>query len=159
MSKIFLKYFNIFILLLYYQVIIGQSCLKVISTDVNFRKTPEIGNNIISGIQGGSLVIVDITKQEFSNWTYISYNGQSGYVYSKYLVDISSNKNNINYSSSNSNNSVKYYTNSFGEKVQSPTYYNNTPEGATAICNDGTYSFSRNRRGTCSHHGGVRKWL
>jgi hypothetical protein len=33
------------------------------------------------------------------------------------------------------------------------------PLGATAICNDGTYSYSQNRRGTCSHHGGVQQWL
>ena len=30
---------------------------------------------------------------------------------------------------------------------------------ASARCNDGTYSYSRNRRGTCSHHGGVAYWL
>jgi hypothetical protein len=33
------------------------------------------------------------------------------------------------------------------------------PAGATAQCRDGTYSFSRSRRGTCSHHGGVARWL
>jgi hypothetical protein len=33
------------------------------------------------------------------------------------------------------------------------------PAGATAICNDGTYSYSQHRSGTCSHHGGVRVWL
>jgi len=33
------------------------------------------------------------------------------------------------------------------------------PPGATALCRDGTYSFSKHRSGTCSHHGGVRKWL
>ncbi len=33
------------------------------------------------------------------------------------------------------------------------------PEGATAICNDGTVSYSRHRQGTCSHHNGVRTWL
>lgn len=32
------------------------------------------------------------------------------------------------------------------------------PAGATAKCNDGTYSFSQNRQGTCSHHGGVAEW-
>ena len=53
----------------------------------------------------------------------------------------------------------KYYTNSKGERVQSPTYYNSAPPGATALCRDGTYSFSKSRRGTCSHHGGVAKWL
>jgi competence protein ComEC len=33
-----------------------------------------------------------------------------------------------------------------------------TCSGATAICNDGTCSYSQHRSGTCSHHGGVRQW-
>jgi hypothetical protein len=33
------------------------------------------------------------------------------------------------------------------------------PAGASALCADGTYSFSMNHRGTCSHHGGVTQWL
>jgi hypothetical protein len=33
------------------------------------------------------------------------------------------------------------------------------PPGATAVCKDGTYSFSQTRSGTCSHHGGVATWL
>jgi len=33
------------------------------------------------------------------------------------------------------------------------------PPGATALCRDGTYSYSQHRSGTCSHHGGVAKWL
>jgi len=33
------------------------------------------------------------------------------------------------------------------------------PKNATAICNDGTYSYSQTRSGTCSGHGGVRTWL
>ncbi len=53
----------------------------------------------------------------------------------------------------------RYYTNKDGERVQSPTYSDTIPVGATALCRDGTYSFSRNHRGTCSHHGGVSKWL
>jgi len=32
------------------------------------------------------------------------------------------------------------------------------PVGATAICNDGTISYSAHHRGTCSHHGGVAEW-
>ena len=54
---------------------------------------------------------------------------------------------------------VRYYTNSAGRRVQSPTYYPSAPRGATARCVDGTYSFSQNRRGTCSHHGDVAQWL
>jgi hypothetical protein len=52
-----------------------------------------------------------------------------------------------------------YYTNVDGNKVQSPTKYDGVPAGASARCGDGTYSFSQNRRGTCSHHGGVAEWL
>lgn len=52
-----------------------------------------------------------------------------------------------------------YYTNVDGNQVHSPAYAPNVPQGASARCRDGTYSFSQNRRGTCSHHGGVAEWL
>lgn len=51
------------------------------------------------------------------------------------------------------------YTNSEGNVVCSPYSSPTSPPGATAQCNDGTYSFSQSRRGTCSHHGGVAQWL
>lgn|SRR5512135_2122010 len=55
----------------------------------------------------------------------------------------------------------RYYTNSDGNQVHSPAYSNDSsvPAGASAICGDGTYSFSQHSRGTCSHHGGVSQWL
>jgi hypothetical protein len=31
--------------------------------------------------------------------------------------------------------------------------------GATAICADGTYSYSASRQRACSHHGGVAQWF
>jgi hypothetical protein len=40
-----------------------------------------------------------------------------------------------------------------------PAPQRSAPAGASAICRDGTYSYSQNRRGTCSHHGGVAQWL
>lgn len=55
--------------------------------------------------------------------------------------------------------SSDYYTNVDGERVRRPTFSSSVPEGASAQCRDGSYSFSRNRRGTCSHHGGVARWL
>jgi hypothetical protein len=51
------------------------------------------------------------------------------------------------------------YVNSKGQTVQRPENCSGPPQGATAQCRDGTYSFSQSRRGTCSHHGGVAKWL
>jgi Rieske Fe-S protein len=53
------------------------------------------------------------------------------------------------------------YVNSDGNTVHSPAYSNSDtiPAGASAKCKDGKYSFSKHRSGTCSHHGGVAKWL
>ncbi len=54
-----------------------------------------------------------------------------------------------------------HYTNQAGQTVHSPakSVDGKTPQGATAKCSDGSYSFSRNHRGTCSRHGGVASWL
>lgn len=51
------------------------------------------------------------------------------------------------------------YLNSDGQCVPDPVAANSPPPGATAKCNDGTYSFSKHHSGTCSHHGGVAEWL
>jgi hypothetical protein len=51
------------------------------------------------------------------------------------------------------------YVNSKGETVKRPENCSAAPQGATAQCRDGSYSFSQSRRGTCSHHGGVAKWF
>lgn len=52
-------------------------------------------------------------------------------------------------------------SNSSDNEVHTPAYSTNDsiPAGATAKCSDGTYSFSQNSRGTCSHHKGVIQWL
>jgi hypothetical protein len=53
-----------------------------------------------------------------------------------------------------------YYTNAYGARVHRPTFSENgPPAGASAQCRDGSYSFSQSRSGTCSHHGGVARWL
>jgi hypothetical protein len=53
-----------------------------------------------------------------------------------------------------------YYTNTYGERVRRPAFSSDgPPAGASAQCRDGSYSFSRSRSGTCSHHGGVARWL
>jgi hypothetical protein len=55
--------------------------------------------------------------------------------------------------------SGRSYINVDGVRVPSPVFTDRRPEGATARCRDGSYSFSQHRQGTCSHHGGVAEWL
>jgi SH3-like domain-containing protein len=54
--------------------------------------------------------------------------------------------------------SGRSYVNVDGVRVPSPVFSDTRPAGASARCRDGSYSFSQNRRGTCSHHGGVAEW-
>ena len=51
------------------------------------------------------------------------------------------------------------YVNSDGICVRRPISAASPPPGATAKCNDGTYSMSTHRSGTCSSHGGVAAFL
>jgi len=53
------------------------------------------------------------------------------------------------------------YINRAGNSVHRPAHTESgrAPTGATAQCRDGSFSFSQSHRGTCSHHGGVNKWL
>jgi Protein of unknown function (DUF3761) len=49
------------------------------------------------------------------------------------------------------------YKNSDRNCVERPTIPHD--KGATAICQDGDYSYSQHGTGTCSRNGGVRLWL
>ena len=55
--------------------------------------------------------------------------------------------------------SEDYYTAASGDRVHRPVRASQAPAGASARCGDSSYSFSESRRGTCSHHGGVARWL
>lgn len=149
------------ILLLFIQIIltfslnaqetIHQDTIRYVTTNLNLRKASNTTSSIITQIPIGTPVTID--EDCDCKWIPVSYNGKIGYVSTKYLS-----KHKVEYSN-RASAPIKYYTNSRGERVQSPTHYNSAPPGATALCKDGTYSYSRSRRGTCSHHGGVARWL
>ncbi len=145
MKKLFLILVSVFVILI---SAFGQNSLT--SSAVNLRAYSSSESRVILVIPQGSQVRVLNTL--LNGWSQVFYNNQTGYVYSYYLIKGS-------YYSEASRSKTRYYTNSAGQRVQSPTYYPSVPAGATARCVDGTYSFSKNRRGTCSHHGGVSQWL
>lgn len=129
----------------------AQDITKYTTTNLNMRYDANAQSGVLMVIPKGTPVT--IAEECDCEWIPVEYNGKVGYVSAKYL---SKEKPPL---SAQAQSQIKYYTNSKGERVQSPTKYNKAPAGATALCRDGTYSFSRSRRGACSHHGGVKKWL
>lgn len=147
----------------YYKLRNKAGVYKVTSL-LNIRSLPSIQSTILGKASKGQVIYVENISGDWAK--IIVKNGsifQTAYINIHYIEKVTSKQ--INYSQSAqryyniSNKTTKYYTNVDGEKVQSPTHYDSAPKGATALCRDGTYSFSRNRKGTCSHHGGVAKWL
>jgi len=53
------------------------------------------------------------------------------------------------------------YVNHDGFTIHRPAHTESglPPPGASAQCADGSFSFSTHHSGTCSHHGGVARWL
>lgn len=125
----------------------AQTQSSVTTVNLNLRNAADITSSVIDVIPSGKEVTV--LGSNNASWSLVVYNCNIGWARSTYLRS--------NYD--NPSGSVTYYINSNGYRVQSPTRYSSAPRGATARCVDGTYSFSKNRRGACSHHGGVAEWL
>ena len=131
----------------------AKGVVRTTTTDLSLRVDASASSRVILTIPQGTQVYL----QEDCDcvWVYVTYNGYCGYVNAQFLTKSVP----ANTMTAVAQEPIRHYTNSYGNTVQSPTRYNKTPAGATALCRDGSYSFSQSRRGTCSHHGGVAKWL
>lgn len=137
----------------------------IVNSSLNVRTSPNTNSQVLGNFYKGQTIYVNHIS---GNWAEVNVTNsnnktRTAYIHKNYIRKASNSqannyKSKQTYSTGNTGG-IKYYTNTYGERVQSPTYYNSQPAGATALCRDGTYSFSRNRRGTCSHHGGVARWL
>lgn len=142
----------------------ASAFVRYVTTNLNLRYGPSSSYKIIGTIPKGTAVTIE--EDCDCKWVPVEYKGKVGYISTRYLSSYPQRKSNQsqrttvrNTRKSYSNSGrVHYYTNSYGNRVQSPTRYDSRPAGATALCRDGTYSFSQSRRGTCSHHGGVARW-
>jgi len=126
---------------------VAQADTGVARANLNLRQRPDFRAKVVAVIPaGGSVRIRTCTN----GWCAVTWRKERGWVSQSYLkVDrpVARPKG-------------RGYINSAGEWVPSPRASpNGPPAGASAQCNDGKYSFSKSRRGTCSHHGGVRRWL
>ena len=118
-----------------------------ITANLNLRAAPSTTAPVITTIPKGTAI--EIAYKSDSEWIPVYYSGHTGYVSGKYI----SNQRPV------AQSPIKHYTNTYGNRVQSPTRYSSRPSNATALCRDGSYSFSQSRCGTCSHHGGVQHWF
>lgn len=148
---------KIFLLILLVLFAVNGNAQRVVATsNINLRSAPTIDGKVVYQITKGTAIDLDGCQDK---WCEITVSGHSGFISRQYTSST------VNYHSgehrqqSHPTGPVNHYTNSRGNVVQSPTHYDARPSGATAQCRDGTYSFSQSRRGTCSHHGGVAKWL
>lgn len=121
--------------------VVLTGCVKEYS--LNIREGPSTEYAVIGRLTSGSCI--SITGRNIdSSWVYISTAVEAGWV-SAFYLDIPGNLDHV----------AVIDTSDFQRlSTVQPNY-----GGASAICNDGTLSYSEHRKGTCSHHGGVKEWL
>ncbi len=122
---------------------------------LDVRELPEVTAQILARLPQGSAVSVGTCA---SGWCGIATSEVEGYGEQAYLTDSLPP---TQTTAEQQRPQGRGYWNANGEWVQSPTWTadGSPPLGATAQCRDGSYSFSNTRRGTCSWHGGVARWL
>jgi len=97
---------------------------------------------------------VEVIRQKGA-WFYVSYGGTvKGWMHGNTIRFDNSDKSLTETSSTPKSDSK---TSTDREYKPAPIERSDS-SGASAKCRDGTLSYSRNRRGTCSHHGGVAVW-
>jgi uncharacterized protein YraI len=156
--------------------ILNLSAQRIVTTAaLNLRTSPTSQSQSYGKIpEGDEVTLLSYKKGE--QWCYVSYAGYQGYVSVNYLhqeedtsyeyepVDSEGTRPTATDEDdpevvTNPTSNVDYYNNVDNNTIQAPTHYPIQPQGATAVCADGTYSFSQHTKGTCSRHGGVSRWL
>jgi uncharacterized protein YraI len=119
------------------------------TAEIRLRAEPSASARVLGTLETGTRVRLN---QCTNGWCSVTLRGQAGYLLEEFLTRKAPKPPTAQ---------GRGYKNSRGVWVPSPqrTPDNVLPQGATALCRDGTYSFSQSRRGTCSHHGGVAQWL
>lgn len=121
------------------------------TTNANLRSGPSASAKVLTIIPKSTV----ITVGPCTDWCPTAFGGKKGYVSKTILALKAPPVPALPVTTPSSGT----YTNVNGQQIQRPVMADTRPEGASAQCRDGSYSFSANRRGTCSHHGGVASWF
>lgn len=127
----------------------SQDTLAYTTASVRLREKPFANARALAALPQGTAVRLYTCSQ---GWCNVAVSQLAGYLLEEFLTAQAPQA---------ATSQGRGYINSQGEWVPSPTRTadGKPPAGATAHCRDGTFSFSRSRQGTCSHHGGVAEWL
>src|SRR6184192_3177441 len=118
----------------------SQDTLAYTTSSVLLREKPLPTARALAVLPQGTAVRLYACSQ---GWCSVAVSRLAGYVLEEFLGAPASQA---------ATSEGRGYINSQGDSVPSPAR-------ARAHCRDGTFSFSRTRQGTCSHHGGVAEWL
>jgi uncharacterized protein YraI len=159
-ERAFIRFASVlFLLLATAAPLAGQSHTRYTTTVLRLRADASTSSATLRTMPRGAAVAV---RSCANDWCRVTYRGRSGYAAERYLAQRRPALRTRDRGSADGSRepSGDGYVNSRGQWVPSPRRSRGgPPAGATARCRDGTYSFSRTRRGTCSHHGGVAQWL
>lgn len=165
----------------------AQSASREDSTDLavvksaraNLREHPNKSSTVIKEVKQGDALLLT-SRSPIGPWYKVRHQetGDEGWIHGNGIVITSLNAQtearesstvdrestgrvvtSVPHGSRKATSSGRTYRNVDGDIVPSPVFSSSVPAGASARCRDGSYSFSKHRRGTCSHHGGVAKWL
>lgn len=118
---------------------------------VRIRSCAKTTCSIIVTLPSGSALTVLGTEQGTkvkgsTEWYNVSVDGHEGYVHSSLVSTTPP------VVASNAGTGSTTATTTSSTVSAAPVAQGN---GATALCNDGTYSYAAHHQGACSHHGGV----
>jgi uncharacterized protein YgiM (DUF1202 family) len=142
------------------------------SGHANLREKPSPAGTTVTTLQKGSRLVL-VGKVSVGPWYQVRElsSGETGWIHGNTIslvkeraratapLSISNAERKVTAVTRSAAKAGRSYINVDGVRVRSPGFSDRPPSGASARCRDGTYSFSLNRRGTCSHHGGVGQWL
>ena len=121
--------------------------VRYATSSVQLRADASSESAVVTTVARGSRVVVRACAVQ---WCWVKYGNKTGYVSERYLGN----------APQIAVRGGKQYVNARGNRVPMPLMsVSGPPPGATARCDDGFYSFSQSRSGTCSNHGGVARWL